>query len=79
MKIVNSFSEIPTDVLADVIHEYDLEYDNIVNDIELECESEGYPSRGSNFELRLDSYDRYFADLWIRLCAEHGYVFRSRR
>ena len=78
MKVINGFNEIPTDVLADIIHEYDREYDDIVYQIELECESEGYPSRGSNFELRLGQYDGYFADLWIRLCSEHGYVFRSK-
>lgn len=77
-KVIDGFNEIPTDILADIIHEYDLEYDNIVHEIELECESEGYPSRGSNFELRLDQYDVYFKDLWIRLCAEHGYIFRSK-
>lgn len=76
MKIIDSFKDIPTDVLADIIHEYDCIYDDIVHEIELECDAEGYPSRGSNFELRLDSYDRYFADLWISLCAKYGYIFR---
>lgn len=78
MKVISGFNEIPIDVLADIIHEYDLEYDDIVYQIELECESEGYSSRSSNFELRLDQYDGYFKDLWIRLCSEHGYIFRSQ-
>lgn len=78
MKIIDNFCEIPVDVVADIIHEYDCEYDDIVREIELECESEGCPSRGSNFEIRLDSYDGYFADLWISLIAKHGYIFRSQ-
>lgn len=78
MKIINGFHEIPADVLADIIHEYDTIYDDIVHEIELECESEGYPSRGSNFELRLDEYDYYFKDLWLSLCAKYGYTFRSQ-
>ena len=76
MKIIDNFNEIPADVAADIVHEYDLAYDEVVHEIELECELEGYPSRGSNFELRLDHYDDYFDSLWISLIAKYGYIYR---
>lgn len=77
LKVISGIHEIPSDVLTDIVYEYDRIYDDIVYEIECECENEGYPSRGSNFELRLDSYDHYFKDLWLRLISEHGYVFVS--
>lgn len=30
MKIIDSFKEIPADVVADIIHEYDFVYDQVV-------------------------------------------------
>lgn len=78
MKIIDSFKEIPADIAADILHEYNTVYDEIVYEIESECEAEGYPSRGSNFELRLSGYDDYFDDLWINLIANHGYIYRSQ-
>lgn len=76
LKIISSFDEVPFNVAADVRHEYDLVYYDLVHEISSECEAEGYPSTGSNFELRLDSYSDYLDDLWIRLLAEHGYIYR---
>lgn len=78
MKIIDNFYEIPSDVAADIVDEYNTVYDEVVREIEAECEAEGYPSRGSNFELRLDNYDDYFDSLWISLIANHGYIYRSQ-
>lgn len=77
LKVVYNRGDIPSDVLADIIHEFNLVYDDIVYEISSECEAEGYPSFGSNFEFRLDSYDDYFDELWLRLCADHGYIIVS--
>lgn len=78
MKIINNLKDVPADVVADIIHEYDCAYDDIVYEISSECEAEGYPSMGSNFELRLAEYDDYFSDLWVSLLAKYGYIYRSQ-
>lgn len=76
LKVVSSISEVPADVVSDVMHQYNLFYDNLVYEISLECEADGYPSMGSDFELRLDSYSDYLDDLFIRLLCERGYIYR---
>ena len=76
MKIIDSSCEIPVDVLADVFHEYYLVYADVVCEIEYECELDGCLPRGSVFNHRLSAYDDYFNDLFIRLVAEHGYIYR---
>lgn len=77
LKVVYNRGDIPFDVLADIIHEFNLIYDDVVWEISQDCIAEDYPQYGSNFELRLAAYDSYFDELWLRLCADHGYIIVS--
>lgn len=40
------------------------QYRKEVEDIERECEEEGYPTNGSNYELRIGNLRRYYQELF---------------
>lgn len=45
-------------------------FDEDVKEIEEECEREGYPSRGSNFELRYDELVKRYHD-YEKYCVDY--------